>query len=157
MEELGNKQTNKHTHSLTDWRFYRVISIHDCFCVNLDFKIYLPKTSRVYLQNSYTVISCDKNTISLSKSPKLIKTRLTFISCLWHRISPICIWPGPGFNYFIISSGPPFFFQSIMLPMYNLKAESWLKHFQKKISASLFIKREVICIALADKPHLIPP
>ena len=26
-EELGNKQTNTQTHSLTDWRFYRVILI----------------------------------------------------------------------------------------------------------------------------------
>ena len=25
LEELGNKQTNTQTHSLTDWRFYRVI------------------------------------------------------------------------------------------------------------------------------------
>ena len=27
LEELGNKQTNKHTNSLTDWRFYREIMI----------------------------------------------------------------------------------------------------------------------------------
>ena len=56
--------------------------------------------------------------------------------------------------YFIISSGPSFFFQSIMLPMYNLKAGNWLKLFQKKISAALFTRRErLICTALANKPH----
>ena len=27
-EELGNKQTNKQIHSLTDWRFYRVITLN---------------------------------------------------------------------------------------------------------------------------------
>ena len=27
-EELGNKQTHTQTHSLTDWRFYRVITYH---------------------------------------------------------------------------------------------------------------------------------
>ena len=32
-EELGNKQTNKHTNSLTDWRFYRVILV----TLNLDY------------------------------------------------------------------------------------------------------------------------
>ena len=56
--------------------------------------------------------------------------------------------------YSIISSGPSFFFQSIMLPMYNLKAGNWLKLFQKKISAALFTRRErLICTALANKPH----
>ena len=58
-------------------------------------------------------------------------------------------------NYYsIISSGPSFFFQSIMLPMYNLKAGNWLKLFQKEISAALFTRRErLICTALANKPH----